>query len=280
MNEHDQGHPQRPEGSALGPLGVALRNRALARRSFVALGLIAIAGCAARTAQQTLRAPEPMWPNVPPEPPAPANQTPAVAHGSSGVGGSTAGAGARTAPAAGAELASGPVPFALSRQSWARGPAVVKKIDPMLPPRWITVHHDGMKPFQTDDEAETKARLESIRNSHLQRDDGWGDIGYHFIVDRAGRVWEGRSLRYQGAHVKWCNENNIGVMCLGNFEEQQPSAAQIAGLERVLVALRTYYRIPVARVRTHREWPTARTQCPGASLQARMVVIRRNGAAA
>ncbi len=153
------------------------------------------------------------------------------------------------------------------------------KLDPMLPPRWITVHHDGMKPFLSDGEYETKARLESIRNGHLQRDEGWGDIGYHFCVDRAGRVWEGRSLRYQGAHVKWCNENNVGVLCIGNFEEQQPSAAQLAGLEKTLMAIRGYYRIPVARVRTHREWPTARTQCPGASLQAHMGAIRRGGGA-
>lgn len=170
----------------------------------------------------------------------------------------------------------GPVPTAMSRSTWARGEPVVRKMDPMLPPRWITVHHDGMTPFLAEDEEATKARLDQIRRGHLVRDEGWGDIGYHFVVDRAGRIWEGRSLRFQGAHVKWCNEHNIGVLCLGNFEEQQPSPAQVAGLERTLAALRAYYGIPGVRVRTHREWPTARTLCPGASLQAQMVVLRRN----
>lgn len=300
-------------------------NGPVARRSIIALGLIAIAGCTARSAQQALRAPEPMWPKVPPTDGeaagtggagqtggaghasaggdagagtgtgtgtgdgagagqgagAGAGQTAGAGQGASSGPGASPGSGATATTSAGVnrELKSGPVPFAFSRQSWARGAPVVAKLDPMLPPRWITVHHDGMKPFLSEGEYETKARLESIRNGHLQRDEGWGDIGYHFCIDRAGRVWEGRSLRYQGAHVKWCNENNVGVLCIGNFEEQQPSAAQLASLEKTLMAIRSYYRIPVARVRTHREWPTARTQCPGASLQAHMVALRRGGGA-
>jgi len=258
----------------------AMLGAAVGRRSIVLLGLLGLAGCATRSSQQALRAPGPVFPEVPmegPDAPTDTSDLPRPVVASKGDAGVAPKAGP-SATAAGTPLMQGPVPFALSRQSWARGAPVVRKMDPMLPPRWITVHHDGMKPFLSDGESETKARLELIRNGHLGRDGGWGDIGYHFVVDRAGRVWEGRSLRYQGAHVKWCNENNIGVMCLGNFEEQQPSEAQVEGLERTLAALRSYYRIPMSKVRTHREWPTARTQCPGANLQAKVVVLRRNSA--
>ena len=118
-------------------------------------------------------------------------------------------------------------------------------------------------------------RIETIRNGH--RGKGWGDIGYHFIVDRSGRVWEGRDIRWQGAHVKNCNEGNIGVMCLGNFCEQRPSDAQLDALNRVIVQLRGYYRIGPAAVYTHREWPGAATVCPGDNLQAKVLTMRRAG---
>ncbi|MFN9956771.1 MAG: peptidoglycan recognition family protein, partial [bacterium] len=108
----------------------------------------------------------------------------------------------------------GPVPFARPRSSWARGGALAGGMDPMLKPRYITVHHDGMTPFWGKTETEAKARIELIRNGH--RGKGWADIGYHYVVDRNGTVWQGRDLtRWQGAHVKERNEHNIGVVCLG-----------------------------------------------------------------
>ena len=86
-----------------------------------------------------------------------------------------------------------------------------------------------MWPYWGLTETEARERLEWIRNGH--RGKGWSDIGYHYIIDRSGVVWQGRDItRWQGAHVKNRNENNIGVMCLGNFMLQQPSAAQVAAL--------------------------------------------------
>lgn len=245
----------------------------LARRTFLFLGALFAAACTTSSSQKVAQSPEPIWPDLPPPPPMPPITADPPAARRADAGGDK-----RPPAPSGDTLRAGPVPFALSRRTWARGAPMVNEMDPMLPPRWITVHHDGMNPFYGTSEIDTKARLELIRNGH--RGKGWGDIGYHFVVDRSGRVWEARSLRYQGAHVKNCNENNVGVMCLGNFEEQTPSAAQIAALKKTLLALRTYYRIPMARVRTHREWPSAHTECPGAALQARMVAIRSGKEAA
>ncbi|MCZ6835741.1 MAG: peptidoglycan recognition family protein [Planctomycetota bacterium] len=141
----------------------------------------------------------------------------------------------------------------------------------MIPIRYITVHHDGMDPFYGDSAAAAKERLELIRRGHRGR--GWGDIGYHFIVDRGGRVWEGRSMAYQGAHVKDHNEGNIGIMCMGNFEQQAPTVAQINGLNRQLADLMSRHTVAMRNVRTHQEW--ASTACPGRKLQAHMDSIRR-----
>jgi len=145
-------------------------------------------------------------------------------------------------------------------------------MNPMLPPRYITVHHDGMSPFLAKDQSSAAARIEIIRNGH--RSKGWGDIGYHYVVDRGGRVWEGREIQWQGAHVKNSNEGNIGICCLGNFDEQSPSDEQLQAAERMVGCLMQKYNITVARVRTHQEWPTAHTACPGRSLQREMVQMR------
>lgn len=147
---------------------------------------------------------------------------------------------------------------------------------PMNGIRFITVHHDGISPFYDHDERSTRQRLESIRRFHRE-DRGWGDIGYHYVIDRDGRIWEGRSIRYQGAHVGNHNEQNIGVLLLGHFDQQSPSDRQVAAMQQHVSWLMRRYNVPISRVTTHREWDTARTVCPGHTLQAHMDRIRRRG---
>lgn len=170
------------------------------------------------------------------------------------------------------------------RKAWTRvlGP-VSKKYDPMGGIKHITVHHEGWRVVDFTDRATTIERLENIRSAHTRskRDGGrgWSDVGYHFIIDRAGRIWEARNLQIQGAHVDSCNENNLGIMCLGNFEEQAPSQAQIDALFKAVKAFRTAYKVPVSHVYSHQEWfrlgKTHSTECPGKSLQAQMGKLRK-----
>lgn len=175
------------------------------------------------------------------------------------------------------ETAHLPVPTklhgAISRSTWAKGQPIPRNMNRMLPARYITIHHDGMTPFTSTARNSAASRLETIRKSHLRRDGGrWGDIGYHFAIDPAGRLWQGRQLTWQGAHVKARNEGNIGVVVLGNYERQGVNRAQAAAIESTLRALMRTYNVPVSRVRTHQEW--AATACPGKSLQQVMVGIR------
>ena len=145
----------------------------------------------------------------------------------------------------------------------------------MQPVKYITIHHDGMTLFTTTSLPLAEARLEKIRKDHLQRNGGrWGDIGYHFAIDPAGRLWEGRSLRWQGAHVLASNEGNIGVVVLGNYNRQILNRAQSLRIESTIRWLMKKYNVPVSRVKTHKEW--AATDCPGKSLQRLMVSLRRS----
>ena len=180
-----------------------------------------------------------------------------------------------------AEIVDAPAPSAepqwsddvLPRNTWALGRPVPVLMARMTTIRFITVHHDGMEPFAATNRQSVAGHLETIRTLH--RNKGWGDIGYHYAVDRAGRVWEARPLRYQGAHVKDRNPGNIGIVALGNFDEQFPSDAQLEALNRHVHRLMRAYRVPVSRVRTHQEWgPTA---CPGRHLQRYLVDLRENG---
>ncbi len=145
----------------------------------------------------------------------------------------------------------------------------------MRPVRYITVHHSAGPVFEAVDYRRTAERLESIRRYH--RDDReWGDIGYHYAIDRAGRIWECRILRWQGAHVKDHNENNLGVMLLGNFELQSPSKAQLETLPRLVRKLRWDHGVPERALKSHREWVA--TACPGKHLQPRFAAMRSEGA--
>ncbi|MBC8310327.1 MAG: N-acetylmuramoyl-L-alanine amidase [Planctomycetes bacterium] len=162
---------------------------------------------------------------------------------------------------------------AISRSTWAKGHPIPTNMKRMLPTRYITVHHDGMSAFTSTAKSSAASRLETIRKSHLRRDGGrWGDIGYHFAIDPAGRLWQARPLKWQGAHVKAKNEGNIGVVVLGNYERQTVNRAQTAAINSALRTLMNSFKVPVSRVRTHQEW--AATACPGKSLQRVMVGIR------
>lgn len=244
MHSQHNGSPSSEESNALD--AVVDSTTGSSRRSFVLMGMgLLLAGCAGSKTATTML-PSPVW-----RP--------------------------REYPTIDDKIASpAPLPVmptaVIPRTQWASTGPVPALMNPMLPVQFITVHHDGMEPFYATDQGSTAARLEAIRRAH--RDRGWGDIGYHFAIDRNGRVWQARPLNWQGAHVKDHNEGNIGVVNLGNFDRQSPSAPQIAALNRHVSMLMRQYKVSLARLRTHQEW--APTACPGTNMQRYMVAVRAN----
>ena len=157
------------------------------------------------------------------------------------------------------------------RSEWASTGVIPRRMDRMRPVQRITIHHDGMPPVGLRAGSEIAARIDLIRQSHMQR--GWGDIGYHYIVDPLGEVWEGRPLNWQGAHVARQNPGNLGVLVLGNFERQQPTRSQLDALDRFVASRIDAYSLSVRSVYTHQE--LAPTACPGRNLQLHMSRTRR-----
>jgi hypothetical protein len=138
----------------------------------------------------------------------------------------------------------------------------------------LTIHHSGSV-VEDSSESAVGDHLEGIVTGHIER--GYGDIGYHFMIDAFGRVWEGRSLAYEGAHVFGQNERNIGVMLLGNFEEQWPTREQVASMRQLVPLLCDRYRIEQGRVYGHRD--LGQSVCPGRNLYSYVVKLREQGAA-
>jgi hypothetical protein len=134
----------------------------------------------------------------------------------------------------------------------------------------ITVHHEGNRPFTATSIAECKARIVNVLNG--ERGMGHRDIAYHYVIDPAGRVWEGRNIRWEGRHTRRNHSNNLGVVCLGNFEEQSVPPAQLAALERLLRDLQKRHKIARKQIFTHQE--LSPSLCPGKDLQRRMGALR------
>lgn len=134
----------------------------------------------------------------------------------------------------------------------------------------LTIHHTGAGVNRHLSQDQVATDIEIIRGAHRHR--LWGDIGYHFVIDRAGRVWEGRPLRYMGAHVAEANSENLGIVLLGNFEQQRPAPQQLVSMHKLTGALRTQLSIPGNRVYGHRD--LGRTLCPGRFLYGTVGALR------
>lgn len=125
----------------------------------------------------------------------------------------------------------------------------------------ITIHHTseypGMGSFSD------KEVVQKIAKFHRESR-GWADIGYHYLIGRDGRIFEGRPESIQGAHVKHNNKNNLGISLVGNFNRYSPNSKQYKSLQMLLQMKKRQYSINNAKVYGHRDFNA--TACPGAAL--------------
>jgi hypothetical protein len=176
-------------------------------------------------------------------------------------------------------------PRIMSRKQWRARPVNFRGNPTRLGrPYRITIHHGAEKVAAPTSLSGAASRVRSYQSSH-QVGNGWADIGYHFVIDAAGRIWEGRELKWQGAHAgsPAANKGNIGVCLMGDFEKVAPNYAQKKGLERLLDHLTTRYGISWRSVEGHnsvlqRHHRGRGTQCPGRHLQGWLDRLKRQHA--
>ncbi len=63
---------------------------------------------------------------------------------------------------------------------------------------------------------------------------GWDDIGYNWLIDPNGVLYEGRPDDYQGAHFSCLNENTVGICVIGDYTSVEPSEASLSTLVNIL----------------------------------------------
>jgi N-acetylmuramoyl-L-alanine amidase len=108
--------------------------------------------------------------------------------------------------------------------------------------------------------------VDDIRNWHLKQ--GWSDIGYHYVVDIYGNIFNGRDVDLVGAHCSkgGHNTHSIGVCYVGGVEKDNVKVSkdtrttlQKASLITLLKDLRALY--PNARIYGHRNFDKSK-DCP------------------
>lgn len=124
----------------------------------------------------------------------------------------------------------------------------------------LIAHHSAF--YQADG----LATLHEVQRLHRE-DRLWADIGYHFLVDVDGTIYEGRELAARGVHTKDHNTGSAGLCLLGDYRFEAPPAAQweaAIALGRWLVET-----LALTHLAGHSQFNPS-TLCPGAAMLARL----------
>lgn len=137
---------------------------------------------------------------------------------------------------------------------------------------WITIHHS------TDAPSNSFATAIGIQNKHFIDigDGGPGaDIGYDYIVDGNGAIYEGRPLGIKGSHVPLFNGGNVGIVLAGDFQRAamfggtSPTPPQLAAMTELVDTIANRFGINSATRHQERDQQAKAnktTDCPGQRL--------------
>jgi len=148
----------------------------------------------------------------------------------------------------------------------------------------LVVHHTAQN-LRND----IRSPLERMRALYLYHAKtlGWGDIGYHFVIDEDGTIYEGRAGgdNVVGGHAYCANTGTLGIALMGNFELEAPSQMQVMSLQWLLADLSRRYGLSTSRsiifhgeekkiILGHRDLIS--TACPGYFLAGVLEQIRQH----
>ena len=84
--------------------------------------------------------------------------------------------------------------------------------------------------------SEAPSVIRSIYRYHVVSR-GWRDIGYNFLVDKCGTIYEGRAggaaNAVRGAHTLGFNDHSMGIAVIGTYGSHKPSAAAVTAVARL-----------------------------------------------
>lgn len=146
----------------------------------------------------------------------------------------------------------------ICKEAWGANPVVGEFVPHTI--QQITVHHTAIV-LSSNAEAPARARQHQSYHQSL----GWPDLAYHYLIDANGHIYEGRPVRAVGdTGTDYDPTGHLLVCCEGNFDTQNPTAAQYDSLIRMLAWGAIEFGIEPGAIRGHRE--VASTTCPGDNL--------------
>ena len=135
--------------------------------------------------------------------------------------------------------------------------------------------------------AQVPGIIRSIYAYHTQSK-GWSDVGYNVLVDRFGRIWEGRyggvDRPVVGAHTLGYNDYSFAMSAIGNFETARPTSAMLTAYGKLFAWKLSLHGVDAGdtsqkvgprtfkAINGHRD--AGQTACPGRYLYAKIPQIR------
>lgn len=193
----------------------------------------------------------------------------------------------------------GPRPGIVTRKGWRADERLREsRFQYTKTVRMAFVHHTAASNNYRCSQAPSIIR--GIYRYHV-KSSGWRDIGYNFLVDKCGKIYEGRAggvtRPVQGAHTYGFNVNTMGVAVLGSFGSAKPPAKALDGVAKLTAWKLGLYgvnargktamtsgggkyakgkRVRMHTISGHRDG--FNTECPGAKLYKRLGTIRATAA--
>jgi flagellar hook assembly protein FlgD len=145
----------------------------------------------------------------------------------------------------GRQVESAGSPHIVPRRSWGADEGIVRAAPRYaLALHFAVVHHTAGTNDYTPEES--AAIVKGIELYHV-KGNGWNDIGYNFLVDRYGQVFEGRgggiAKNVVGAHAGGFNTGSVGVSVIGSYGKQPISSEARTAIVKLLA-----WRLDLAHV--------------------------------
>lgn len=196
--------------------------------------------------------------------------------------------GSQHLPAGTRDECSCPQPGICGRDCWCPSGDCPQDATPAATaPSHIIVHHSAAHSTSDD----FSAVVRSYWDFHVNVN-GWDDIGYNWLVDGDGVIYEGRGSGVRGAHFSCMNAETTGICMIGNFETATPSSAALSSLDSLIAwescdkgihpadsSIHVTAQVPLAHISGHRDGndlanSCTNTVCPGANLYPLLPAIR------
>jgi len=134
------------------------------------------------------------------------------------------------------------MPEIVDRAGWW-GDLPPSELEPSYSPTPIDISHSLVHHTVTANEPANPAQMvRQIWDWHVN-DNGWLDIGYNFLIDHEGTIYQGRynpnleQTNVRGAHAGSANSQSVGIALLGQFEpgaQPAPSQPQTLALDALI----------------------------------------------